>query len=143
MTLGQIRAHVRQHLVRLSNDESNLTHGSVWTDAELNDLINHAVRDFQRGTGQILTKETVAFTDGVGSLSAATTQLKRVEVGSTVAEWLYLWLYPETMPDFTGSVDVSGALPEYITLKNAEGESVYLWPNTTQNGWNAEDTPPV
>jgi len=70
----------------------------MWTDDEINALIDHASKMFLEETGLLETSETVTVTSGVGTITGNVIQVKRVEISNKPVGFIYKHAYDEDLP---------------------------------------------
>lgn len=143
MTRKEIRSHVRANLVRLFRDVNEQI-GVQYTDAEINDLINEASRQFLLETELLQGSELVTVTSGVGNISGNVIRVSRVEIDDEPVDWLNTLNFPEELPitDYGTGSTPTGTHPSYIMLTRSDGTIVYAWPNDDGDGWVVDTTPP-
>jgi hypothetical protein len=82
MNLSRIRSLIRVGMARDFKDSGHL-HGSIYTDEELDELINEAYTTFCHESGILNAKKVISITDNVGALDPNIEVIKRVEVDGT------------------------------------------------------------
>lgn len=98
MTRKDLRSHIRRHLVRLQNDITQDSRASVYTDTEINALIDEASKHFLEQTGILQGSETITVTAGSGTITGSVIKVDRVEIGSEPIGWIYKQAYDEDLP---------------------------------------------